>query len=117
MGKPTFNSLNTVKVFNNTDLNLIQITEDKLKVIFGDYTANLKKKGSWTTPLGLIIAIVLTLITSQFQDALFIKAAVWEAIFYVVLTVTVIWFVRSVYYCKKMDTSLETLMKEIKNEK
>jgi hypothetical protein len=115
MGKTKYESVDTGKVYNNTTQNLIRITEDKLEKILMNYISNVRKKGDWKAPLGILISIVLALISTQFQDALFLEAAVWKAIFIVSLFLSIGWFAYKVYYCLRIDSSLKTLMDKIKN--
>lgn len=117
MEKTKYDSINTSKVYNNTDQNLIRITEDKLYNILKDHCDDLKKKNNWTTPFSISLTILLSLITSQFRDALFIEAPVWKAIFIVALAISTGLLVRTVYYGKKIDVSLDSLMNQIKNKK
>ena len=115
MGKTKYESVNTENVYNNTSQNLIRITEDKLENILTNHFLNMEKKGEWKTPLGIAVSIVLALISTQFQDAFFLKAAVWEAIFIVSLVLSGVWLARKIYHGRKIDSSLKTLMDKIKN--
>lgn len=115
MGKTKYESVETEKVYNNTSQNLIRITEDKLENILTNHFSNVRKKGDWKAPLGIIVSIVLALISSQFQDALFLEAAVWKAVFIISLVISIAWFGCQIYHCVKIDSSLKTLMDKIKN--
>ena len=115
MGKTKYDSVDTENVFNNTNQNLIRITEDKLENILTKHFISIAKKGEWKTPLGIVISIILALISTQFQDAFFLKAAVWEAIFIISLALSSAWLICKIYYCRTIDSSLEKLMDKIKN--
>lgn len=115
MGKTKYESVNTENVYNNTSQNLIRITEDKLENILINHISNVRKEGDWKAPLGIIVSIVLALISAQFQDALFLEAAVWKAVFIISLILSLVWFGCKVYYCVNIDSSLKTLMDKIKN--
>ena len=117
MGKPKYNdNICATTVYNNTAQNIIQITEDKLRNILNNHHANIQKKWHWTTPLGIFLTILLSLITTNFQDALFLEASVWKAFFILLLLVSFSWLAISFYLSWKSDASLETLMKKIKYE-
>lgn len=115
MGKTKYDSVDTENVYNNTSQNLIRITEDKLENILTNHMSNMAKKGDWKTPLGIIVSIVLALISTKFQDAFFLKAAVWEAIFIISLVIALFVFSYKIYHCMKIDASLKSLMDRIKN--
>ena len=115
MGRTKYDSVDTENVFNNTSQNLIRITEDKLENILTNHFLDMEKKGEWKTPLGIAVSIALALISTQFKDAFFFKAAVWEAVFIISLVLSGVWFVRKFYHSKKIDSSLKKLMDKIKN--
>lgn len=115
MGKTKYDIVDTGKVYNNTTQNIIRITEDKLEKILMNHSSNVKKKSDWKAPLGIVVSIVLALISTRFQDAFYLEAAVWKAIFIISLIISVGWLGCKIYYCMRIDSSLKTLMDKIKN--
>ena len=54
--------------YNNTNQEVICITEDKLKVILMEHKEKNKYFYSWTTPLGIFLSCLLATITSNFEE-------------------------------------------------
>jgi hypothetical protein len=82
-----------------TGQELIEITEDKLRLILLEHVSQIEAKKSWISPLGILIAVITTLCTCTFKDALYLEAAVWKAIFILITIASAIWLVRSIYVC------------------
>lgn len=110
-------SVKTSKIYNNTDQNLIIITEDKLNNILKDYCSNLKMKDKWGTPLGISLTILATLVTANFHKTFGLDPAIWKDIFNFSFAAALLWLIKTCYRNWKTDTSLKSLMRSIKNEK
>lgn len=82
-------------VYRITSVEVITITADKLRLFIEDHLKRVEKRGSWIAPLGIFVAVVLTLLTSDFKD-MGLSAATWEAAFVLVAIISLIWLVRSI---------------------
>ena len=72
----------------NTKSDLIEITEDKLENILLKHLSKLEMQKRWLLPFSILLSVSLTLASAKFQDALNLKADVWNAVFVVVLLVS-----------------------------
>ena len=55
---------------HNVDQVVIRITEDKLRLILGDYERDVQEGRSWIAPLGICLTVVLALTTGTANDVL-----------------------------------------------
>lgn len=73
--------MNFSGVSQNTDTHLINITEDKLRLIIISHHQKILKSRNWMAPLGVLISLVATLLTADFKDFLFVDGTSWRYIF------------------------------------
>jgi hypothetical protein len=102
---------------SNVESDLIEITEDKLENILLKHIKQLNIKDSWVSPLSLFVAVAAAKTTATFNDALGLKAAVWEAIFVLVGVGSVCWLARNLYLIASNwnKSTLDSLMNRIKD--
>ncbi len=79
--------------YDNTQSNVIRITDDKLKVILLENKESLKRNNDFVAPLTLLISLILTFCTTNFRDFLTIGAPVWKALYLFLTIGSVIWLV------------------------
>ena len=82
----TANSINlnddiNITVHKNLAQEIIVINIDKLKLILKDHQDALRQKRDWINPLALFITLLVTNLTSTFNDTWSISADTWKAIF------------------------------------
>ena len=77
-------------VHSNLDQDVIQITEDRLRLILKDHLGLAEERKTWIAPLGILLAIVIAFVTTDFHDFYF-KAPVWQAIFFISGLISFIW--------------------------
>lgn len=101
----------------NTKSDLIEITEDKLENILLKHLAKLEMQKRWLLPFSILLSVSLTLASAKFQDALNLKADVWNAVFVVILIVSIVWLVLDIIRLIRCwsQTKLEHLLSLIKN--
>jgi len=87
--------VNVSEVYLNVSQEVIITTEDKVHLCLSKYLKRIEKKRSWITPLGILVAIVLTLVTSTFND-IGLDAPTWRAIFILGGIISLGWLVRSI---------------------
>lgn len=105
---------NISAVYNNSNVELIHITVDKLRVILANYKDALENRKAWIAPVSVSIALITTIVTTKFKDFIF-SASVWNAIFVISFVfsflLSVLWGIRS-FKSKK----IEDLIDDIKNK-
>ena len=106
--------LQNAKFHFNLDQEIITITGDKLELCLRKHIGCVAAKGQWLTPASLFLTFVASLVASTFHDAIGIKGNVWEAIFWILCVGSFVWFVIAGFRAYRLDTSIETLIKEIK---
>lgn len=96
----------------NITQKLIIITEDKLHICLSKNLEKIEKKRVWIAPLGILITILVTLLTSAFQDFI-IPAATWHAIFIIVAFLSFIWLLISLNQARQ-SIEIEDVIGELK---
>lgn len=104
--------------FSNVSTNSITITHDKLEnILIKSYQRHLSRS-AWINPLSIILALGLSVATSDFKPSAFgIDASTWRAFFMIVLTGSCIWLAWSLIQLAKnwKGSSIEALINRIKN--
>lgn len=100
------------KVHLNLEEGFIITTEDKIKLCLIRYLKGLEKKNSWITPLGLLITVIVTFLTTDFKDWLFSKYT-WQAIFLISGAIFFVWLIFAFFVLCKTKT-IEDIVEEIK---
>lgn len=117
--KPTrrggFNGVQIVDVHVNVDQEIIQITEDKLRLILKDHLHSLTHKGGWIAPFGLLVSIVTTFCTAKFDTFIGLGSDFWRALFTLVAVVSVFWLVVAIKRGREVLT-LDELINKVKNK-
>ena len=95
----------------------IRTTEDKLRNILRDFKEAYATKYSWTTPLGLFLSFLATVITATFADKYGVTKAYWEALFTLFAVGSFLWFACSAWNAisKRKETSLQFIIDKIKD--
>jgi hypothetical protein len=102
--------------YDNTQSNVIRITDDKLKVILLENKESLIKNNDFLAPLTLLISLILTFCTTDFREFLTITAPVWKA-FYLFLTIAAaVWLFRELKGLKKRIT-IDQLIEKVRKQK
>ena len=105
------------EVRTNTKSDLIQITEDKLENILLKYLNTINKSNGWVTPVSLFFTFFVVILSVDFKDFLSLTKDTWKAIFIILMILSFIWTIKSVYIaisCSKKST-IEHLINLIKN--
>lgn len=102
--------------YDNTQSNIIRITDDKLKVILLENKETLVKNTDYIAPLTLLISLILTFCTTDFKDFFTISSNVWKG-FYLFLTlgsgIWLFWEIRK----KRESITINELIDKIRNPK
>ncbi len=92
--QPTLGSDVSLKavLYQNTEQTLILVTQDKLELAFQKDAPRYARRLGWATPLGLLLAFLVVLVSANFKHEV-LSAKAWEVIFIVGAIVFFVWFV------------------------
>ena len=113
-GKITADQITISSIHSNTELTLVQITEDKLRLTLIAHLGAIENKKRWHVPLGVLLAIVPVLLTSEFKDTWNIDKTTWKAFFMFLSAGAGIWLALSIRDAFA-STSIDTLVERLKN--
>ncbi len=102
--------------YDNTQSNIIRITDDKLKVILLDNKESLIKNNDFIAPLTLFISLILTFCTTDFNNFLTITASTWKALYLFFTLSSAIWLLVELRKRKKSIT-IDELINKVRNPK
>jgi hypothetical protein len=108
------NQITVSAIHSNTELTLIQITEDKLRLVLFHHLAKVDSTRRWQVPLGVLLALIPMFLTSDFKDFGGVERATWKAFFLLATLASVAWFLLSLRSAFKSAT-VEQLVEKIKN--
>lgn len=108
----------TAKVvfYGNVDQNVIQTTEDKLKIILLEYLDEIKNKMSWHIPLSIFMTLIIIPLTAEkFKDFLSIPAVAWQAMIYLTIVFALVWLGKSICKSwKSRNATIENVIEKLK---
>ena len=113
-GRYSRKTVDVTAVHTNLQQEIIQITEDKLRLVLNDHVTSIEQKKGWVSPLGILITILVVFLTADFKKAFF-ESSTWEAFFMMSAVLTFIWFVKSAYTAYQAK-SVADIICEIKNQ-
>ena len=108
------NQITVSAIHSNTELTLIQITEDKLRLVLFEHLAAIDSKRRWQVPLGVLLALIPMFLTSDFKDFGSVEKATWKAFFMLTTVAAVVWLGVSLQAAFQSITA-EKLVERIKN--
>lgn len=112
--KYTRSTVDVTAYHTNLNQEIIQITEDKLRLLLHEHIKYMEHRNQWIAPLSLIITLAIVFTTTTFQDAVYLSADTWRAIFIITSVITVGWLIQSFYILFKAKT-ITDLINKIKN--
>ena len=68
-------------IYTNISQEIVITTEDKIRLCLLEYKDVLKAQREWIAPAGIFIALVTTLIATDFKQLLNLSPDVWKALF------------------------------------
>lgn len=97
----------------NLSQEVIIITEDKLRLCLLSHATNLTAKERWLAPVALFVTFIIVLVTAEFK-AFILPSSTWQAIFIICAVGSAIWAVIAVIRAFRVDTKLDTVVSEVK---
>lgn len=104
--------VDSLTVHTNLGERVVSISESKIRICLMNYLQNLKERGEWITPLGLSITILITLLTTDFQDRFSIPKDTWQAIFVICGVISFVWLIRSLIKLPK-EVTIDNIIDEL----
>lgn len=87
----------TNKIVRQTKVEVIVISDDKLHIILTNCLGRIASLNQWATPLGILVTLAVTMLTTNFK-AFILSASVWEAMFWIITILNVVWLIKSIPY-------------------
>jgi len=104
------------EVHLNVSQKVILITEDRVRIHLSNHLNKVEKKKGWIAPLGILITIILTLMTSEFrQQNLIFSGTTWEAVFFISALLSGGWLIYAIKKACKSE-SIADLIEKFKKE-
>ena len=88
-GKLVDEQIPVTKIYDNRSSEVIKITVDKLRLIHVEYLRDMEKKKNWIAPLGILLTLIITFVTTDFKKAVF-QASTWQAFFIMAIVLRMI---------------------------
>ena len=76
------------RFYSNIGDRFLFLSQDKLELELQRYRAAALARTIWSAPLSLVLALLLTLATADFRDALNVPASTWHAFFLILLVLS-----------------------------
>ena len=102
------------RIHSNTGQTLIEITEDKLRLVLVQHLGVVESKRRWHVPFSILIALVSVSLTSDFRDVWGIGKATWQALFMFATVASIVWLVVTLRFAFEQAT-LDSLVQRVKN--
>jgi len=77
----------------NVGQQVIVTTEDRVRLCLNEHLHSVEQRRSWVAPLGILIALVLSLATTSCRDALSVSKYTWHALFVLLTIACVVWLI------------------------
>lgn len=113
--RPAVNTVQVVEIHINVDQEIIQITEDKLRLILKDHLSSISQSGGWVSPCSVLLSIIATFCTAKFDTFLGLGPEFWRSLFSLVGISSLIWLF--VAWRKGQEVlTLDEFIKKVKNK-
>jgi hypothetical protein len=99
-------------VYVNVSQSIIVTTEDKLRLGLSRYLSRMERRQSWITPFGISLALITTLITTEFRK-MGLSRDTWQGIFVAATILVLAWFISSLRHLRDSPT-IEEVISELK---
>lgn len=89
----------------NIKQHVIVITEDKIRLCLNQHVKALEQRNAWAVPFSIAFTSLIALLTTTFQDRLYVHAEMWKSLFILVSIGAVIWMAKCIktgWNCKNV---------------
>ena len=111
------NQLIVANTIENTSVNIIHITEDKLENILIKRVDKIKKSRDWLGALCFGVSIFTTLLTADFHETFGLDGFVFKAIYIIFLGASIITVFATAWRAITQRVRIKDIISDIKNEK
>jgi len=80
-------------IYFNIAQQILVVTEDRLRLGMNNFLRREKKRREWYTPAGMLVSEIAASVTSNFHPAAGVSGDQWQAIFYSLIVLTLVWLV------------------------
>jgi len=112
----TTNIVKEPNIYNRTESDVLIIHADSLKLKLKEYEDSIKFKNLSLSVFGVILAILLAFVTTDFKDALGLSAYTWQAFFIFILIALVFLLIYSLINWFRKKLSMEAIMEDLKKK-
>lgn len=103
----------------NLKQEIIITEENRFRLYLIEYSNSLKGKSQWASPLGIFVALIVTISTVTFQDIYTLTKDTWKAIYILTTILSFFWLLYSMYcsYLSYKKGGIDSLIKKLKTSK
>lgn len=104
--------------YSDTSQNVIETTEDKLRLYLIEHRRAVASRQKWAAPATLLFTLITALVTTDFkEEAIGIAGSTWKSFFMLASVATVFWLVRSLWsiYHQYQKGEIDFVIDELKN--
>jgi len=112
---PKKRTVQVTDIHTNLDQEIIQITDDKLKLILKDYLSSIYRAGDWVAPISVFISIIATFCTAKFDTFIGLTPSFWQA-FFAIIGIVSLALAGIAFLRKDKVLTLDELINKIKNK-
>jgi|SRR5690606_15335552 len=91
------------EVHGDLSQEVVRITVDRLTLILHRHVSSVERRKEWIAPAGILTTLILTFVSTTFQDKI-LKSATWEALFIMVSIAVVAWLIVALWRSAKSCT-------------
>jgi predicted phage tail protein len=107
--------LEVEKYHKNVSQEVVEITTDKLRIILSQHIKKIERQKEWQTALGILLALVASLITAEFKTVFGVEAGVWKSLFILGAVASGVWLLLCAFRLLNRQ-DVEGLIRRITNE-
>lgn len=99
---------------DDVHVNVIVVTEDRLRLSLEAFLRSARKCQSWRTPAGMLLTEIVGFATSPFHNALGLSGDQWNMVFDALVPITVLWLIGTLIRGHRAP-SISSLIESLKN--
>ena len=100
-------------IHSNLEQEVIQITEDKLRLSLNEYLVRIEKSKDWIAPFGILLTLLVTFETADFKE-FFFSIETWKAVYLIATIGSIGWLIQALY-SRLSSISVDDLISKIKD--
>lgn len=103
-------------VHTNVGQEFVVTTSDKIRIWLKEYQSALKAQNDWFTPLGILLALLPSLVAADFKSFMGITAEMWKSLFFLGTIGCFFWLIITIYWAIKLrkTSNIEYIIEKMK---